>query len=196
MIVTADDVSRSLRGAAELLARRREGVALFDLSEAGFWRSFGAIWLTLPALVVALALEHRRLGHGPGESLLADPALAGLVAFAHVAGFLALPLAMIGICRRLGLGRAYVPFVVVTNWLSALAALVLAVPGLLVLVGWATPGLALLYFLAFGAVVAHLMWFGARATLGVSAGLAAAVVGLDVALRAALGLATGTLTGF
>ena len=32
----------------ELLNRRAEGLRAFDMSERGFWRSFAAIWLTLP----------------------------------------------------------------------------------------------------------------------------------------------------
>jgi hypothetical protein len=193
MILTADDLGRSLRGTADLLNRRREGVAAFDVSEAGFWRSFGAIWLTLPAYVVTLALEQRQAG--PGGSLFADPGVAFLVGAAQVASFLVLPLIMIAVCRRLGLGRAYVPFVVVTNWLSAFAALVLAVPGILVLVGWAPPGLATVFLVAFGAVLVHVQWFAAKATLGVTGLLAAGVVGLDIAAQTGLGLAARALIG-
>ena len=83
MIVTADDVTRSLRGTAALLNRRPDGLRSFDFSEAGFWHSFGAIVLTLPAFVVTLALERRRLGLAlPGRSLVDDNGLLALVALA------------------------------------------------------------------------------------------------------------------
>jgi hypothetical protein len=36
MIVTADEVTRSLRGAAALLNRRAEGLKAFDFTEAAF----------------------------------------------------------------------------------------------------------------------------------------------------------------
>ena len=142
MIVTADDVTRSLRGTAALLNRRADGLRSFDFSEAGFWHSFGAIVLTLPAFVVTLALERRRLGLAlPGRSLVDDNGLLALVALAHVAAFLALPVAMIWIVRRLELQRRYVPFVIVTNWISVVGLMVLSVPALLLLLGWAPPNL-------------------------------------------------------
>ena len=62
MIVTAEEVNRSLRGTLDLLNRRVEGLRAFDMSERGFWRSFAALWLTLPAYVVTLAFERLRLG--------------------------------------------------------------------------------------------------------------------------------------
>ena len=43
MIVTAEEVNRSFRGAVDLLNRRVEGLEAFDMSETGFWRSFAAI---------------------------------------------------------------------------------------------------------------------------------------------------------
>jgi hypothetical protein len=195
MIVTADDVGRFLRGAAHLLHRRREGIAAFDVTEAGFWRSFGAIWLTLPAYVVTLGLERSRLQAPPGTSLVADPGAAALLGLAHVGAFLLLPLLMIPVCRRLGLGAAYVPYIVVTNWLSALAALVLAVPGLLVLVGWAPPGLGTIFFAAFGIVLVHMQWFATKASLGVTGGLAAALVGFHVLAEGGLWFAAALATG-
>ena len=62
MIVTADEVNRSFRGTLDLLNSRAEGLQSFDMSERGFWHSFAAIWLTLPAYVVSLAFERLRLG--------------------------------------------------------------------------------------------------------------------------------------
>ncbi len=191
MMVTADDVSRSLRGAADLLNRRAEGLAAFDVTEAGFWRSFGAIWLTLPSFVVLLALERRHVGLGPETPLWFDPAAAASLALAYLATFLALPIAMIAVCRRLGLGAAYAPFVVVTNWLSAITALVLAGPGLLVALGWAPPALGAALVLAFGLILLHLQWFAVKATLGLPGLLALAVAGCGVALQANLWMAVG-----
>lgn len=191
MMVTADDVSRSLRGAADLLNRRAEGLAAFDVTEAGFWRSFGAIWLTLPSFVVLLALERRHVGLGPETSLWFDSAAAVSLALAYLATFLALPVAMIAVCRRLGLGAAYAPFVVVMNWLSAITALVLAVPGLLVVLGWAPPALGTILVVAFGAILLHLQWFAVKATLGLPGSLALGIAGCGLALQTSLWMAAG-----
>ena len=131
MIVTADEVNRSFKGALDLLNSRAEGLKSFDMSERGFWRSFTAIWLTLPAYVVSLAFERLRLGLlQPDRSLLDNLWIDFVVALGHVGGFIALPVAMIWIARWFRLEKAYVPFVIVTNWISVIGMLVLSVPAL------------------------------------------------------------------
>ena len=184
MLVTADEVGRSLRGTVALLNRRTEGLKAFDFSSRGFFRSFAAIWLTLPAYVVTLALERQRLGLArSGEPLFADPGLVLLEAAGHVAGFVALPLAMIVVARRLGLGGRYVPFVVVTNWIGAVGLTVLSIPGLMLLAGWATPHLAGFFSLAFVVIILRLHWFATKVTLAVPGGLAALIVAFGLGLN-------------
>jgi hypothetical protein len=196
MIVTADEVNRSVRGTLDLLNRRVEGLKAFDMSEAGFWRSFAAIWLTLPAYVVSLAFERGRLGLlRPERSLLDDLWLDVAVAFGHVIGFLALPVAMIWVTRRLGLTQRYAPFVIVTNWINVVGLTILSVPAILLLIGWAPPALASLFTLAFAIIVVRLHWFATAVTLGVSGGLALAIVGLGLGLNLAVSTLVRAITG-
>lgn len=182
-MVDADEVGRSLRGAAAFLNRRTDGLAEFEISLPAFWRSFAAMALTLPAYVVELATVRRGLGGTvPGAGLFDDRGLAALVAAGHVLAFLALPVAMIFVARRCGLGHRYVPFVIVTNWLQVFASLMLAVPGALLVLGWEPPGLTAVFTFAFTVIVVHVQWFATRVTLEVGAALAAAVTALGVAL--------------
>lgn len=184
MIVTAEEVGRSLRGTVALLNRQVDGLRAFDMSERGFWGSFGAILLTLPAFVVWLALERARTGHlGDGTPLIDLSWSTFVVLLGHVATFAALPLAMIVVARRLGLGCRYVPFVIVTNWILVLKAAVLSVPWMLLLLGWATPDLATFFAIAFAIIILRVHWFATKLTLGVPGGLAAAVVGLGILLN-------------
>ncbi|GJD64869.1 hypothetical protein [Methylobacterium frigidaeris] len=156
MFVSADEVVRSLRGTAGLIGFRSDALHHFDVSERGFWRSFGAVWLTAPAVTVALALE-RGAGTAPFQlDHVTVAVLAGVMA-----GFLAVPLAMIAVLRRLGRTRAYVPFVVVTNWCLATGLAALALPGCLLLLDLATPGLAAL---DAGAFLVVMLWLHGRAT--------------------------------
>jgi hypothetical protein len=193
-MVTADEVRRSLRGTIDLLNQRAEGLRAFDLSETGFWHSFAAISLTLPAYVVSLALEQRRIAPDAGLPDI-DATLALVVALGHVASFLALPVAMIWIARRLRLGARYVPFVTVTNWIAVIAFTVLSAPAVLLLLGWATPALASLFTLAFAIVILRLHWFATKVTLGVSGRLALAIVLLGIGLNVAIGGAMHGLIG-
>jgi hypothetical protein len=117
------------------------------------------------------------------------------VAIAHVAGFVALPIAMIFIARRLNLQERYVPFVIVTNWVSVLGLMVLSLPAFLMLLGWATAPIASLFTIAFAVVIIRLHWFATTVTLGVSKSLAAAIVGLGLGLNFAIGSALHSLVG-
>jgi hypothetical protein len=194
MIVTADEVNRSFKGTLKLLHLRAEGLSAFDISERGFWRSFAAIWLTLPAYVVSVAFERLRLGYAGGE-ILGSLWVDIVVALGHLASFVALPLAMIWVARRLGLTGRYVPFVIVTNWITVMGILVLALPATLLLAGWATPALASLFTLAFAFIILRMQWFATKLTLGVSSGLAVAIVGFGIALNLGIGSATRVLIG-
>ncbi len=188
MIVTADEVNRSFRGTLDLLHSRAEGLKSFDMSERGFWRSFAAIWLTLPAYVVSLAFERLRLGLLQPDGSLVDSVWIDLVvALGHVASFVALPLAMIWIARGFNLTKAYVPFVIVTNWITVIGLLVLSVPAMLLLLGWATPALASLFSLAFAIIIVRMQWFATKATLGVSSLPAFGIVLLGIVLNSCVG---------
>jgi hypothetical protein len=196
MMVTADEVNRSVKGTMDLLHSRSEGLESFDFSETGFWHSFSAIGLALPAYVVTIALERHRLGIlQPDHPLLGSLWLDGLVALGFAASFLALPLAMIGVSRGLRLTHRYVPFVIVTNWISVIGLLTLSFPALLMLIGWATPELAGFFTLAFATLLLRMQWFATKATLGVSGGLALAVVLLGLGLNAAIAGAMRALIG-
>jgi len=196
MIVTADEVNRSFRGALDLLNRRVEGLKAFDMSEHGFWRSFAAIWLTLPAYIVSLAFERLRLGLvQPDRTLLDSLWIDAVVALGHVAGFVALPVAMIWITRTFRMTGRYVPFVIVTNWITVLGLLVLSVPAMLLLLGWATPSLASLFGIAFSIIVLRLQWFATKATLGISGLAAFAIVLLALVLNSFVGTIMRGLLG-
>ena len=59
--------------------------------------------------------------------------------------FLALPLAMVWIVAGSSCSSRYVPFVIVTNWISCRRPADALGPALLLLLGSATPGLSLLF---------------------------------------------------
>ncbi|KAB0267602.1 hypothetical protein [Microvirga brassicacearum] len=194
MIVTAEEVNRSFRGTLELLHNRVEGLRAFDMSERGFWHSFEAILLTLPAFIVSLALERLRLGFRLAESSLFDSVWIDLVVgLGHVASFIALPVAMIWLSRALGLTSRYVPFVIVMNWISVAGMLVMSMPALLLLIGWAPPPLAGLFTLAFFVIVVRAQWFATKMTLGVPNILALAIVSLGLVLNLLIGASTRAL---
>ena len=189
MIVTADEVHRSFRGTVDLLHNRAEGLQAFDMSEEGFWHSFAAIFLTIPAYVVSLAVERFRFRF-LGAPLFDNIWFDLVVALGHVASFIALPVAMIWLARALGATGRYVPFVIVTNWITVAGMLIMSVPALLFLVGWAPPTLAGLFTLAFFFIVFRAQWFATKVTLGVPSVLAGAIVSLGLVLNVFIGAVT------
>lgn len=186
-MVSADDIGRSLRGASGLVSGRAEALAQFDLSPAGFARSFAAISLTLPAYIVSLALHRRAAGLDVARGALFDDAwLALLVAAGHVACFLALPLAMLFILGGGAIASRFVPWAIVTNWTAALGSYAVALPGALFLMGLETTALTMLFTAAFALIVLQAQWFATRITLGVERGTALAIVGLGLLLELGL----------
>ena len=54
-------IARSLRGAWLVMLGRREGLALLDISEEGFWRSLQAALISLPVFILSWADYAREL---------------------------------------------------------------------------------------------------------------------------------------
>lgn len=195
-ILTADEVVRSLKGSFRLIQREADGFRAFDVSIAGFWRSFAAIVLTFPAFVALLA--ERCLDAGPmltGGGLFDDAGLVLREGLVFVACWIGFPLVMVGFVRLMGLERRYVGYVVAYNWSTVIAAFVLAFPAALHVFGLATPALAAFYTAAFGIIVVQYRWFLARTALCITSGLAGLVVGLDLLVNVAITWGVGALLG-
>ena len=73
--------------------------------------------------------------------------------------------------------------------------LVLSVPAMLMLLGWAPPGLASLFSLAFAVIIVRLQWFATKETLGLASLPALGIVVLGIVLNSAVGMATRGLLG-
>lgn len=172
----AEDIHRHLSGAWRMMTGRRDGMRLLDLSLDGFWNSFFAIVVALPAMLaswVPLAgeLTGAEASFGLRLSMLARLAVVDvgawvlpLVALAAVAGYA-------------GLRQRFVHYVVATNWGSAIFAWMtlpvslirLAFPGS----GDVAAGLSLAVFIA----TLVLYWRLTDAALEKGAGVATAVFG-------------------
>ena len=117
----AEDIHRQLSGAWRLMTGKRYGLRLLDLSMDGFWASFFAIVVALPAMLagwVPLAgdVAGADAGFGLRLSLLVRLGLADLGAWV-------LPLAALAaVAPYAGIRHRFVHYVVATNWGSAIFA--------------------------------------------------------------------------
>ena len=75
MRLAADDVARSLRGSWHLMTRGAEALPELDLTRDGFWRSFLAFALMLPATIAILAAARLTAGLPNSAGLFTAPAL-------------------------------------------------------------------------------------------------------------------------
>jgi hypothetical protein len=180
MILSADEVIRSINGSMRLIQRRADGLKEFDVSFAGFWRSFATILLATPALLITIADQRLRSGDLAAGALFGDAALIAREAVIFAIPWVAFPILMIGFVRMMHLSQRYVGYVVAYNWSAAIAALMLAGPALLHVLGLATPALATFYTFAFAIILIQYRWFLARSSLEVTGGVAMLVVGLDI----------------
>mgnify|MGYP006280491861 CR=1 FL=1 len=180
MILATDEITRSLAGSWDLLNRRADGLRRFSWDEASFWRSFGAVLLALPAFVAWLASDRAALGLiAPGISLFEDSAILTQTALDFAALWLTLPMLAFLLAPKLGISDKLIPFVIVCNWGSVIAATMLAVPATLFAIGWATPALSSLFVVCAAVIIMQMRWYMARVTLGVTAGAALALTCAD-----------------
>lgn len=126
---SSDYIQQSLSGAARLMAGRKDGVRLLDISADGFWTSFFAIVIALPAMTVTwvtLANEIAFQGDGIGSRLSIVLSLAAIDMLAWI-----LPLGLLALVARLaGMANRYVQFVVASNWGGAIYVWVMVPPAL------------------------------------------------------------------
>jgi hypothetical protein len=124
------EIVAAVRGSLRLLADDPRGMAAFDLSFAGFWRSFGVALLMSPAALVSILAD---------RSFAESDASTGLLflvgGLSYVLGWIAFPVVMLLLARPLGLEARYVPLMVVRNWTTVLGSLPYALVTLLWLVG-------------------------------------------------------------
>src|SRR5690606_37691293 len=115
-----EEIQRYFSGVWRLMMGKPDGLRMLDLSVDGFWNSFFAIVVALPALVVGwvgIANEMAGTLHfGLRLSLLMRFALADIGAWI-------VPLLLFAVAvRPVGLADRFVHYVVASNWASALFA--------------------------------------------------------------------------
>ncbi len=188
-----DDIFRYLTGVWRMMTGRPDGIRLLDLSADGFWNSFFAIAVALPALMVGWAGIANELGANPdifgGKlSILLRVALVDLGAWV-------LPLALLGAIAPLaGVADRFVHYVVASNWASALLIWLMLPAALLRLFAPSLQGVAEMLSLALFAVSMALTWRLTNVALGKGPWIATAIfAGMFVASLVILFILQGAL---
>ena len=176
-----EEVLSALYGAYRLAWLDVAGMAHFNLTVDGFWRSFFAAVLVAPAYAILVGLQV-----ASGEEAI-DPGLFLLTeSIGYILAWCAFPLVAIVLTRLLGLGRNYVPLIVALNWAAVLqTALFLGV----VLLGAVLPeGLGTLVMtLTTGAILVY-QWFVIRTALETTGGIALMLLLIDLIITSMINM--------
>jgi hypothetical protein len=177
-MVTLSEVSTALHGAWRLACLDRGGIAYFDRSETGFWRSFYAALLIYPAFLILLGL---RLDDAAWQSSGVFRILL-VETIGYVIIWCAFPLVMLPVSRFLGREARWLDFIIVYNWAQVLEIILSLLADGLIGAGLLGDSLATGLYLATVVAVLLYEWFIARTVLEVSGAAAAMIVLTNVVL--------------
>ncbi len=174
MTPSARDFAYGIYGAWRLLHFDRGGLAYFDASVEGFWKSFYAALLVAPGYVIAIAihLADREVSAGPLGILIVQLA-------AYVIGWTAFPVVMHALCQGIGRSPEYIGYIVAFNWSKVIRMLVL-LPVIVIAAGGLLPKplMQLVTLVAWVFVMAY-AWYIARRALDLGGMGALGIVVLD-----------------
>lgn len=164
----------ALLGTLILARGDARGLARFDASLGGFWRSYEAAAICYP---LYLALTLGRVEHASWRVAIVET-------IGYVVSWTAFPLVMLNLCRRLGRDDHFFGFMTAYNWCQVPQIVLFAAIAAVEAAGVIGEGPAAMIGLIAAAAVLVYEWFVARVALDVSVASAILVVAIDVVLAA------------
>ncbi|WP_432288520.1 transporter [Aminobacter sp. BA135] len=173
-MLASDEIEQNLGGAWRLMLGKADGLRQLDLSADGFWNSFFAILVAVPALVVGWA--------GVSNDVALETATFAsrfgiVVRLAMVdIGAWVLPLIVLAlVAPRVGIGDRFVHYVVASNWTSAIIAWLMLPAALARMLFPAADNVVSLLSFAVFALAMVFTWRMTNATIGKGAAIGSAV---------------------
>jgi hypothetical protein len=117
------EIRHYFEGAWRLAKGDTGGMAHFDFSADGFWRSFWAIVVVAPGYAILVADQYIRRG----EPVAFWPTFTAET-LSYLLGWAAFPILAIWLTRMFGVAERYVPLIVALNWSSMVQIAALVVP--------------------------------------------------------------------
>lgn len=189
MTVDIAYMRRSVDAAFDLVVRDERAWSKFDLTADGFYRSFAAMFIVLPIILVIDVIANQiAIAQNIAEGM-ADQAAYGLgdAVFTTVARsvqWLLFPVAMIFLLRYLGLTQRYAALVIAHNWATVVIWCFYLPPFLLYAAGIISSSQTNdLYLIVLGFTL-YYRFYIAQTALGTSWLLAAGIAMIDFLLQA------------
>jgi hypothetical protein len=185
------EVQLAVGGALRLAVGDRRGLAFFDASIDGFWRSFRAALICYPMYLLLLSF---RVDTAAWEASGVGRVLA-VETIAFVISWAAFPLLVLPLARWLGRDDRFLPFMVAYNWSQIPQTVLFMLVGLDGATGLLSPSAAGVAGLLATIAVLVYEWFIARVGLMVTGTQACLVVIIDILLGTILGRVADWLYG-
>lgn len=165
----------SLYGAYRLARADTGGMAYFDRTVDGFWKSFFAAVIIAPGYAIVI--------WGDMPVTAQDASLLRIVAVhlcAYVLSWVAYPVIAHAVCTSIDRQEEFIPFIVATNWAKVIQMVIyLPVIVIVTLKFLPTGGAAFLQAVAYLAVLVY-QWFVTRTALAIGGAAAVGFVVLDL----------------
>jgi hypothetical protein len=174
-VITVRETATGIYAAWRLALTDRDALDWLDVSVSGFWRSFYAALIVLPAYAILVGVG---FAEGPHDYSLGRVVV--VQGIAYVLDWTAFPLAAFYATRAMGRERHFIRLIVALNWAKVLEAFVM-VPAAMLAVAAPAGLLGVLPLAAFLAVLVY-HWYVTRAALDVSGAEAVMVVLMHIAI--------------
>lgn len=188
--LTRDEIVRSLTGAWHVFLDRQDADHYFNLSITGFWRSFRAVALIVPAYALSTLTAWTTLPAEADEGLFV---LSKAVSLAI--DWVAFPIVLALVADRLRVSSTYSAYVIVRNWASVIATTPFAIISILYILGPIGQEVASTLSLAVLFVILRYNYLIARRVLQVGIPLAIGVVVVDFILSLSIDAGISALFG-
>lgn len=192
--MTLLEAAQGLFGAWRLLHLDRTGLQYFRATREGFWNSFWAAVIVLPADAISSALF---VSANPGNVADAGPLrVVAIFLVIYVLQWIVFPLVIAGYTDAIQRSERFVLFIIAHNWANVVrAAILLPAVAIFAADGIGNPGWgAAVFFVSLAA-----MWiytgFVARAALDTSVAGANAVVVIEIVIAVLLSSVMDWMTG-
>ena len=184
-MLTINDIRAGLTGASGLLRGDAGAMRHFDVSFEGFWKSFFAILVILPIVLLYIHGEWQTLSLAEarsGDPLDVPPSYGVFLLkrlFVTLLDWLAYPLIVLAAARPLGIEARVVPYIVAQNWCTAIVSAIVAAPGIMFGYGLTSGTIAGMMTLVLFAFALRYFYVVARIALDVPAGFAIGLVAFN-----------------
>lgn len=193
-MISGRELAIGIYGAWRLLHFDRAAIQYFDSTLDGFWKSFYAALVALPAVFVLRALF---LANNPEIAATAGMSRVVMVfAIDYAYQWLLFPLVMFYLAEGIGRSRQYVAFIVARNWSQVIQFAIILPAALLVVMGGANEaGWGWVILIAAHMATWVYGWFIARTALDISGLAAALIVFTELAISIVISIFSELLVG-